>query len=57
MKKKDGSHHYSKHMHGGKTLRPPCICCVMNMEDDVRYIILEWKKRANGREDQLKIGF
>lgn len=57
MKKKDGSHHYSNHMHGGKTLRPPCIWCVMNMEDDVRYIIREWKKRANGREDQLKIGF
>jgi len=27
------------------------------MEDDVRYIILEWKERANGREDQLRIGF
>jgi len=29
----------------------------MNMEDDVRYIILEWEERANGREDQLRIGF
>jgi len=27
------------------------------MEDDVRYIILEWEERANEREDQLRIGF